>query len=77
MTKFHTPFFCAYLRPRIWPICVNNSNFKFKIQILSIMKHFGKIISISAMNERSFTTQQGEQRVTAEIGVVVSDGIDC
>lgn len=41
------------------------------------MKHFGKIISISAMNERSFTTQQGDQRVTAEIGVVVSDGIDC
>ena len=41
------------------------------------MKHFGKIISISAMNERSYTTTQGEQRETAEIGVVVSDGSDC
>lgn len=40
------------------------------------MKHLGKIISISAMNERSYP-KNGEQCVTAEIGVVVSDGIDC
>lgn len=40
------------------------------------MKHFGKIISISAVSERSFTTSLGEQRSTTEMGVVIGDGID-